>query len=126
VIRLHSRYRRDLIEERTWEKNRTEKLLESAATKLSSVVTNLHGVTGRDIMNQLIAGHRDSKALTQVARGRARRKISGLEAGLEGAEFFADHHACLLRTMPERIDRIDAEITRLSEVIETLLAPHEE
>jgi len=126
VIRLHTRYRRDLIEDRTREKNRAEKLLESAAIKLSSVVTDLHGVTGRDIMNQLIGGHRDPKALAQLARGRARRKISELEHALEGAEFFTDNHARLLKTMLERIDRIDAEITRLSEVIETLLTPYEE
>jgi transposase len=126
VIRLHTRYRRDLIEDRTREKNRAEKLLESAAIKLSSVVTDLHGVTGRDIMNQLIGGHRDPKALAQLARGRARRKISELEHALEGAEFFTGHHARLLKTMLERIDRIDAEITRLSEVIETLLTPYEE
>ena len=50
VIRLHTRYRRDLTEDRTREKNRAEKLLEDAAIKVSSVVTDLHGVTGRDIM----------------------------------------------------------------------------
>ncbi len=77
VIRLHTRYRRDLTEERTREKQRAEKLLESAAIKLSSVVTDLHGVTGRDIML-------------------------------------------------ERIDRVNAEIARLTEVIDRLLAPYEE
>ena len=49
IIRLHTRYRRDLTEERTREKQRAEKLLESAAIKISSVLTGLHGVTGRDI-----------------------------------------------------------------------------
>jgi hypothetical protein len=49
IIREHTRYRRDLTAERTREKQRAEKLLESAAIKLSSVVTDLHGVTGRDI-----------------------------------------------------------------------------
>jgi transposase len=61
VIRLHTRYRRDLTGERTREKNRAEKLLESAAIKLSSVVSDLHGVTGRDITGQLIAGERDPR-----------------------------------------------------------------
>jgi hypothetical protein len=46
---------RSLPGERTREKNRAEKLLESAAIKLSSVVTDLHGVTGRDIMDHLAA-----------------------------------------------------------------------
>ena len=53
IIRLHTRYRRDLTEERTREKQRAEKLLESAAIKISAVLTDLHGVTGRDIMDHL-------------------------------------------------------------------------
>jgi transposase len=126
LIRLHTRYRRDLTEERTREKQRAEKLLESAAIKLSSVLSDLHGVTGRDIMDHLIAGDRDPAALAQLARRRARAKIAELEEALEGAEFFTAEHAALLQVMLERIDRIDTEITRLSEVIEALLAPHEE
>ena len=126
IIRLHTRYRRDLTEERTREKQRAEKLLESAAIKLSSVVTDLHGVTGRDIMDHLIAGERSPKVLAQLARARARRKISELEEALEGAEFFTAEHAALLAAMLARIDRVNAEIARLSEVIETLLEPYEE
>jgi len=126
IIRLHTRYRRDLTEERTREKQRAEKLLESAAIKLSSVVTDLHGVTGRDIMNHLIAGERNPKVLAQLARARARRKIAELEAALEGAEFFSAEHAALLAAMLGRIDRLNADIARLTEVIERLLAPHEE
>jgi len=126
LIRLHTRYRRDLTDERTREKNRAEKLLESAAIKLSSVVTDLHGVTGRDIMDHLIAGERDPRALAQLARARARRKITELEHALDGAEFFTADHAALLTTMLERIDRVNEEIARLSQVIERLLAPYEE
>jgi transposase len=126
LIRLHTRYRRDLIEERTREKQRAEKLLESAALKVSSVITDLHGVTGRDIMDCLIAGERDPKKLADLARGRARRKTGELEQALEGAEFFTGAHAALLKSMLERIDRVNAEIARLSQVIEDLLAPYEE
>jgi transposase len=126
VIRLHTRYRRELTEERTREKQRAEKLLESAAIKLSSVVSDLHGVTGRDIMDHLIAGVRDPKALAQLARARARRKIAELEEALEGAEFFTAEHAVLLKVMLERIDRVTEEIARLTGVIERLLAPYEE
>ncbi len=126
LIRLHTRYRRDLTEERTRDKQRAEKLLESAAIKLSSVVTDLHGVTGRDIMDHLIAGERDPKVLAQLARARARRKIAELEEALEGAEFFTPEHAALLKTMLARIDRVNAEIDELTAVIERLLAPYEE
>ena len=126
IIRLHTRYRRDLTEERGREKQRAEKLLESAAVKLSSVVTDLHGVTGRDIMDHLIAGERNPKVLAQLARARARRKISELEEALEGAEFFTAEHAALLAAMLARIDRVNEEIARLTAVIEQLLAPYEE
>ncbi len=126
IIRLHTRYRRDLTEERGREKQRAEKLLESAAIKLSSVITDLHGVTGRDIMDHLIAGERNPKVLAQLARARARRKIAELEEALEGAEFFTAEHAALLAAMLARIDRVNAEIDELTAVIERLLAPYEE
>lgn len=126
VIRLHTRYRRDLTDDRTRDKNRAEKLLESAAIKLSSVLSDLHGVTGRDIMDHLIAGERDPAALAQLARAAARRKIPELRAALEGAEFFTSARAALLATMLARIDQATAQITALTAVIEDLLAPWEE
>jgi transposase len=126
IIRLHTRYRRDLTGERGREKQRAEKLLESAAIKVSCVVTDLHGVTGRDIMDHLIAGERNPKVLAQLARARARRKIAELEEALEGAEFFTAEHAALLAAMLARIDRVNAEIDELTAVIERLLAPYEE
>jgi transposase len=126
IIRLHTRRRRDLTGERTREKQRAEKLLEDAAIKVSSVLTDLHGVTGREIMDRLIAGERDPKALAECARTRARRKIPQLREALEGAEFFTAHHAALLKSILKRIDSITAEIDELSRVIEELPAPYEE
>ena len=90
------------------------------------MVTDLHGVTGRDIMDHLIAGERNPKVLAQLARGRARRKISDLEQALDGAEFFTPEHAALLQAMLARIDQINAKIGELNAVIEQLLAPWEE
>ena len=121
IIRLHTRYRRDLTEERTREKQRAEKLLESAI-KISAVLTDLHGVTGRDIMDHLIAGERNPKVLAQPARAAARRKI----AQLEGAEFFTPEHAALLAKVLARTGRLSAGIEDLTAVIERLLAPYEE
>ena len=77
-------------------------------------------------MDHLIAGERNPKVLAQLARARARRKITELEHALDGAEFFTAEHAALLKTMLERIDRLTADIARLTEVIEQLLAPYEE
>ena len=126
LIREHTRYRRDLTGDRTREKQHAEKLLESAAIKISSVITNLHGMTGRDIMDHLIAGERDPRALAELARGKARPKIGRLAEALDGAEFFTREHAALLKAMLGRIDRIEADIARISAAIEELLAPYEE
>ena len=126
VIREHTRYRRDLTGERTREKQRAEKLLESAALKLSAVLTDMHGVTGRDIMDHLIAGERSPKVLAGLARGRARVKMRQLEQALEGAEFFTPELAVLLQAMLARIDRIDGDIAALTAVIDRLLEPYEE
>src|SRR6202453_2176560 len=113
LIREHTRYRRDLTGERTRDKQRAEKLLESAAIKLSSVLSDLHGVTGRDIMDHLIAGERNPGVLAGLARTTARRKITQLEHALEGTQFFAPQHAALLKSMLARIDRVSADIQEL-------------
>jgi transposase len=126
LIREHTRYRRDLTGERTREKQRTGKLPESAGIKISSVITDLHGMTGRDIMDHLIAGERDPKALARPARGKARPKIPRLQEALEGTEFFTAGHAALLRAMLARIDQLAIAIDELTAVIERLLAPCEE
>jgi transposase len=126
IIREHTRYRRDLTAERTREKQRAEKLLESAALKLSAVLSDMHGVTGRSIMAALIAGERDPKVLAQMARARARLRIPQLEQALEGAEFFTPELALLLQTMLDRIAALNTQIDVITAVVEQLLAPWEE
>ena len=78
------------------------------------MLTDLHGTTGRDIMDQLIAGERNPKTLAQLARGRARAKIGALEQALDGAEFFTSRHAALLQAMLARIDQINAKISEVN------------
>jgi transposase len=126
TIRLHTRYRRNLTEERTREKQRVEKLLEDALIKLSCVLTDVHGVSGRAIMEALIAGQKDPRALAELAVRRARNKIRELVEALDGADTFKAHHAFLLRKMLDRIDRQSADIDDVSTQIEARLAPYEE
>jgi transposase len=109
-LRDVTRYRIDLVGTRTAEKNRVEKLLEDACIKLSVVASDIFGVSGRDMMNALIAGERDPKALAQLARSRMRTKISLLEEAFTG--HFTDHHAFLLQRMLARIDAINTDIRR--------------
>ena len=121
LLRDLTRYRVDLVNVRTAEKNRVEKLLEDAQIKLSVVASDIFGVSGREMMARLIAGERDPKALAQLARAGMRRKIVLLEEAFVGR--FTDHHAFLLRTMLARIDETSADIAAIETRIEELIAP---
>src|SRR3977135_1477001 len=115
-LRDLTRYRIDLVNTRTAEKNRVEKLLEDAQIKLSVVASDIFGVSGRDMMAALIAGQRDPKVLAQMARSRMRTKIALLEEAFTG--HFTDHHAFLLTRMLGRIDAIDTDIAAIEERID--------
>lgn len=120
-LRDLTRYRIDLVETRTAEKNRVEKLLEDACIKLSVVASDIFGVSGRAMMAALISGERNPQVLAQLARSSMRRKITELEEALTGR--FDDHHRFLLTRMLARIDGIDADIAAVDEQIEAQLAP---
>jgi transposase len=116
-LRDVTRCRADLVAARTAEKQRAEKLLEDAQIKLSVVVSDIFGVSGRQMLAALIAGQRDPTALAQLARGVMRRKISTLQ------EAFTGHHAFLLAKMLARVDAIDADLAALDATIEQMAAP---
>jgi transposase len=108
ALRDLTRYRVDLLAVRTAEKQRVEKLLEDALIKLSVVVSDSFGVSGRAIMAALIAGERDPAVLAELARGILRKKTARLTEALTGR--FTEHHAFLLTQMLARIDGITADI----------------
>lgn len=119
-LRDLTRYRSELAAVRTAEKNRVEKLLEDACIKLSTVATDIFGVSGRQMLGALIAGERDPKVLAQMARSRMRAKIGRLEEALDG-HFSA--YRFLLQRMLARIDGIGDDIAAVDEQIEALLSP---
>jgi transposase len=121
LLRDLTRYRADLVNTRTAEKNRVEKLLEDAQIKLSVVASDIFGVSGREMMAALIAGERDPRVLAQLARTGMRPKIPLLEQAFVGR--FTDHHAFLLRTMLARIDEASADIAAVETKIEELITP---
>lgn len=121
VLRDLTRYRWDQVAVRTAEKQRVEKLLEDAQIKLSVVVSDVFGVSGRDMLAALIAGQRDPQVLAEMARGRMRGKRSMLIEAFTGR--FTDHHAYLLTKMLRRIDMVSVDIADLDERIEAEIAP---
>jgi transposase len=120
-LRDLTRYRVDLVNACTAEKNRAEKLLEDACIKLSSVASELFSVSGREMMRALIGGQRDPKVLAQLARSRMRGKITQLEEAFVG--HFSDHHGFLLNKMLTRVEAIEADITDVETHIEVQIAP---
>ncbi|WP_239089268.1 IS110 family transposase [Micromonospora gifhornensis] len=121
MLRDLTRYRVDLIAEAGAERNRAEKLLEDAQIKLSVVVSDLFGTSGRAMMAALIAGQRDPHTLAELARSSLRRKIPALQEALTG--HFTDHHAFLLGKMIARIEQVEADIREVDARIEAQLAP---
>ena len=120
-LRDLTRYRADLVAARTAEKQRAEKLLEDACIKLSAVITDIFGVSGRDMLAALVAGERNPKVLAQLARRSMRAKITVLEEAFTG--HFTDHHAFLLGAMLARVDAITADIATLDAAIAAQAAP---
>jgi transposase len=116
-----SRYRVDPVGDRNREKNRVEKLPEDAQIKLSVVACDIFGISGRAMMNALIAGQRDPQVLAQLARTRMRTKLGDLEEAFVGR--FGEHHAFLSRRMLTHIDALNADIAAVEERIEELVAP---
>src|SRR4029434_5780420 len=78
------RYRTKLIQERSQEVNRVQKVLEDANLKLASVVSDVMGVSAREMLACLIAGQDDPQQLAQLARGRMKPKIEELGRALTG------------------------------------------
>jgi transposase len=120
-LRDLTRYRADLVAARTAEKNRVEKLLEDAQIKLSVVVSDIFGASGRDMLAALVAGERNPKVLAQLARRSMRKKITVLEEAFTG--YFTSHHAFLLGKMLARVDAISADIAALDARIEAEITP---
>lgn len=115
-LRDLTRYRVDLLAVRTAGKQRVDKLLEDALIKLTAVVSDPFGASGRAIMAALIAGERDPVVLANLARGSLRSKTARLAEALTGR--FTDLHAFLLTQMLHRVDAVTADIATVQARIE--------
>jgi transposase len=119
-LREDTRLRADLTADRSRHKQRVEKLLEDALIKLSTVATDIFGVSGRAMLEAQVAGQRDPKVLAELARGRLRVKHAALVQALTGR--FDDHHAELARMLLDQIDALSGQIDQLTVLIEQTIA----
>ena len=98
-----------------------EKLLEDAGITLSAVATDITGVSGRAMLEALIAGQRDPAVLADLAKRRLRAKIPALTEALTGR--FSEHHAFLARVHLDLIDRHTRAIEAVTDRIEQVIEP---
>jgi transposase len=120
-LRDLTRTRTAITRERGREVQRLEKLLEDAGIKLSSVASDITGVSGRAMLEALIAGDRDPAGLADLAKRRMRSKIPELTEALTGR--FGEHHSFLARLHLDLIDGHSRAIEELDERIEEAMQP---
>ena len=115
-IRELTRLRTKFVQERTSMINRVQKTLETANIKLSSVASEVHGVSGRAMLAAMINGESNPAILAELAKGRLRNKRDELKAALSG--YVRDHHRIILSELLTQVDNLDESIGRLSQAIE--------
>jgi transposase len=118
------RYRRKLVESTTSERNRMLKLLEMGNIKLSTVVTDVFGVSGRCMLRALLEGQQTPEQMAKLAKGRMKGKLLQLTAALEGR--IEEHHRFLLKMQLERLEAVEKDIERLDQRIDEKLEPYRE
>jgi transposase len=118
-LRDLTRQRVQLVNEHTATANRLQKVLEDANIKLSSVATDVLGVSGREMIRALIAGEQDPTRIADLARRRLRNKLPELTAALEGT--VDDHHRFLLQMCYEHLTHLEEMIARFEARIDAML-----
>jgi transposase len=120
-LRDLTRTRTAITDERSREVQRLEKMLEDSGIKLSSIATDITGVSGRAMLQALIEGQNNPAVLADLARKGMRRKIPALTEALTGR--FNDHHAFMARLFLNRIDAHSKDIAALDARIDELMRP---
>lgn len=120
ILRDLTRQRTHLIRERASSVNRLQKVLEWANIKLSSVVSDITGVSARAMLLAMVDGQTDPVVLAELAKGRMRTKLVELEQALQGRlephhAFMVSQHLTLIEAFDEQIAAFDQRICRAIE-----------
>ncbi len=120
-LRDLTRHRTQLVEEKTRTINRIQKVLEDANIKLTSVASDVMGVSGRAMIQRLIEGETDPHKLADLAQRQLRGKIPELEKALEGK--LTGHHRFLLKMLWKELAQQEELIAELDVKIEEQTRP---
>jgi len=122
-LRELTRYRSTFVKKATLV-NRVQKVLESANIKLSSVASNVIGVSGRAILEAIVADQTTPEQMAELSKGRLREKRTQLTQALEGR--VKPHHRFVLTELLTQIDSLDETIAHFNQEIEQYCRPFEE
>jgi transposase len=120
-LRDLTRQQTRLVQQRNAVDNRIQKVLETANIKLGSVASDVMGVSGRKMIEALVAGEKDVRVLADLAQRQLRGKIPELQRALEGE--LTEHHRFLLRQLLDQYDFFEKEIARVSERLGAIAPP---
>src|SRR5271166_305956 len=114
-LRSLLRTRKQLVRERTSHIQRLQKTLEDANIKLDSVISDILGVSGRTMIEAMIAGQTDPAVLASLANRRIRATPEELREALQGR--LTAHHRFLLQLHLEQVDALDRAIARIDKEV---------
>ena len=123
-LRDLTRYRRKLVQTQTAERNRLVRMLETANLKLSSVMSDVFGASGRLMLRAILQGESTPDQMAHLAKASLRKKIADLTLALDGA--VTDHHRFMLGMQLDRIDQIERDIAKLDQHIAGKVQPYRE
>ena len=118
-LRELTRYRKTLVQARTDEINRLQKVLEGANLKLAVVVSDVLGASARAMLAGVLGGEQDPETLAELARGRLRTKLPALRRALEGR--VKPHHLVLIGQTLAHIDFLEESTVHVQHAIEQRL-----
>lgn len=118
------RYRRSIIEERARQHNRIQKVLEGANIKLGSVVSDIMGVSSKNMLRAIAEGEEDPKKLADFAQRSLKRKKDELELALRG--YISSHQRLMLKTILTHIDFLSEQIELLDQEVAERVSSYQE
>lgn len=122
-LRELTRHRKKLVHHMTAEKNRIQKVLESAGIKLASVISDVFGVTGRALLRQLMDnGRLDQESVRSLVKGQIKNKVPQLMDALQGK--LSSHHRFLLAQSWQHLTHLEHSIQAFDETIDSHLVPY--
>jgi transposase len=124
-LRDLTRRRRQLLAAGTAERNRVQKVLEDANSKLASVLSDLFGVLGRAMLEALLSGNPDPEQIANFARCRLKQRIPAIKAAVEQHQL-RDHHRFLLRQSIAHLGFLEQQILDLDRQIMETLRPYQQ